>query len=215
LKGQTLRELAYDELNKALLEGRFAPGDAVTIAELSQQLGIGLMPTREAVQQLASRGAFEFLPNRSVRVPVLTGAELKSLFEARLLLEVYATEHAALHGTREDLAHINASLETLVDRAGARDAAASLEANFDFHFRIYRASRSPYVVEMIEHLWLRMSPIQNKVFRASKSEQEDFLSAMPRHRQLVEALQRHDAEKARSTITAMLQQSLRWHLRHI
>jgi DNA-binding GntR family transcriptional regulator len=77
-----------------------------------------------------------------------------------------------------------------------RVAAECLEANYNFHFQIYRASHSPYVVEMIEHLWLRMSPLQNKVFRASRSEQDEFLSAMPKHRQLVDALQSHDAEKA-------------------
>lgn len=214
LKGHTLRELAYDELLKALLEGKFSPGEAVTIAELSGQLGIGLMPTREAVQQLASRGAFEFLPNRSVRVPALTADGLKALFEARILLEGFATARAAEQCTREELAHVSASLETLIERTRGRVAAECLEANYNFHFQIYRASRSPYVVEMIEHLWLRMSPLQNKVFRASRADQDDFLSAMPRHRQLVDALQRHDADKARSMITGMLQQSLRWHLRH-
>jgi DNA-binding GntR family transcriptional regulator len=214
VQGQTLRELAYGELRRAVLTGQFAPGEPITIAELSKQLGIGAMPTREAVQQLASQGAFEFLPNRSVRVPVIAQGELESLFEARLLLEGFVTARAAENITREDLARISANLETLIERTRKRVAADCLAANFEFHFSIYRASRSPYVVEMIEHLWLRMSPLHIRVFRTSKADQDDFLSAMPKHRKLVEALRKGDAAKAQATITAMLEQSLEWDRRH-
>lgn len=214
VRGKTLRVLAYDELRHAVLTGQFAPGEPITIAELSKQLRIGVMPTREAVQQLASQGAFEFLPNRSVRVPVIAESELASLFEARLLLEGFATTRAAENITSEELSHLAATLDTLNDRTRTRAAADSLAANFDFHFSIYRASRSPYVVEMIEQLWLRMSPLHVRVFRASKREQDDFLSAMPKHRTLLEALRRRDAAKAQATIAAMLAQSLAWHRRH-
>ncbi|MEQ1863087.1 MAG: GntR family transcriptional regulator [Micropepsaceae bacterium] len=214
VKGLTLRELAYDELRRSILGGRFAPGEAITIAELSGQMGIGVMPTREAVQQLASRGAFEFLPNRSVRVPVIAAIDLASLFEARLLLEGFVTARAAENITPEEVAQVAANLEALIKRLRSRVAADCLEANFDFHFSIYRASRSPYVVAMIEHLWLRMSPLQIRVFRASPKEQDEFFTAMPMHRKLVEYLRRGDRQKAQSTITQMLTQSLKWHLRH-
>lgn len=213
MRGRTLREVAYDELRQSLLEGRFAPGEAVTVAELSGQLGIGLMPTREAVQQLASRGAFEFLPNRSVRVPVIAGEELASLFDARFLLEGFATARAAENITREELSRVSANLAQLIEHARTRAAAECLAANFEFHFSIYCASRSPLVVEMIEHLWLRMSPLHVRVFRASKRDQDDFLSAMPKHRILVDALRRGDKAKAQTTINAMLAQSLKWHQR--
>lgn len=214
IRGGTLRELAYDELRHAILEGRFAPGEAITIAELSGQLGIGLMPTREAVQQLASRGAFEFLANRSVRVPVIAERDLSSLFEARLLLEGFATAQAAERITREEVEKVTANLETLVDRLRSRVAADCLEANFNFHFSIYRVCQSPYILELIEHLWLRMSPLQIRVFQAPQKEQDDFLSAMPMHRTLVDALRRRDATKAQSTMTRMLTQSLKWHRRY-
>lgn len=214
VQGQTLRELAYGELRRAVLTGQFAPGESITVAELSKQLGIGLMPTREAVQQLASQGAFEFLPNRSVRVPEITGDQLEKLFAARQLLEGFATAEAARCMTREEAAGVSARLDELIERLKSRDAAECLEANFEFHFAIYRASRSPYVLQMIELLWLGMSPLQRKVFRAPKKEQDAFLSALPKHRTLVAALRAGDARKARETIEAMLTQSRDWHILH-
>ncbi len=214
VQGQTLRELAYGELRRAVLTGQFAPGESITVAELSKQLGIGLMPTREAVQQLASQGAFEFLPNRSVRVPEIAGDQLEKLFAARQLLEGFATAEAARCMTREEAAGVSARLDELIERLKSRDAAECLEANFEFHFAIYRASRSPYVLQMIELLWLGMSPLQRKVFRAPKKEQDAFLSALPKHRTLVAALRAGDARKARETIEAMLTQSRDWHILH-
>ena len=214
IKGQTLRELAYGELRRAVLTGQFAPGEPITIADLSQQLGIGVMPTREAVQQLASQGAFEFLANRSVRVPEIAPGQLAKLFEARILLEGFATAEAAARMSREDAGHVVAALEKLSERLRARDPAACLEANFDFHFAIYRASNSSYVIQTIEQLWLCMSPLQRRVFAAPRKAQEEFFSAMPKHEALVAALRKGDAVKARATIEAMLAQSLAWHLNH-
>ena len=213
IQGRTLRELAYDELRRALLEGRFAPGDSITIADLSAQLGIGLMPTREAVQQLASRGAFEFLANRSVRVPLVEAENLASLFETRQLLEGFATARAAETITREEAAAVSANLEILEQRLQTRVAADCLQANYSFHFSIYQACRSPFVLEMIEHLWLRMSPLHLRVFESSVRQQDDFLTAMPLHRTLVEALKRRDSATAQATLGRMLSQSLQWHLR--
>jgi DNA-binding GntR family transcriptional regulator len=214
VQGQTLRELAYGELRRAVLTGQFAPGDPITIAELSKQLDIGLMPTREAVQQLASQGAFEFLPNRSVRVPEIAIDQLEQLFAARLLLEGFATAEAARLMTRGEAAGISSRLDVLMARLKSRDAAECLEANFEFHFSIYRVSHSPYVLQMIEHLWLRMSPLQRRVFGATKKEQDAFLTALPKHRALVAALRARDDRKARDTIEAMLIQSRDWHIRH-
>ena len=211
MRGATLRELASREIARALFTGRFAPGEAVTIAALASELGIGVTPVREAVQQLAAEGAFELLPNRSVRVPTIDADDLDKLFEARILLEAEAAALAAERTTTAEAASVAALLATLEKRLSRRAVLPSLTANFEFHFAIYRASRSPYIVGMIERLWLRMSPLQVKVFAAPNADQADFFSAMPLHRSLVEAIAGRDAGRARTTLARMLMQSRDWH----
>lgn len=213
LRVATLRDLAAAEIARALFTGRFAPGEAVTIAALAGELGIGVTPVREAVQHLAAGGAFELLPNRSVRVPAIDASDLERLFEARLLLEAQAAALAAARMADEENEAVAAHLATLEKRLARRAALPALESNFEFHFAIYRGSRSPYIVDMIERLWLRMSPLQVKVFAATSAEQADFFSAMPLHRSLVEALAARDAERARTLIVRMLTQSRDWHLK--
>lgn len=213
VRGATLRELASREIARALFTGRFAPGEAVTIAALASELGIGVMPVREAVQQLAAEGAFELLPNRSVRVPTIDANDLEKLFEARILLEAEATALAAERMTSDEVKAVAAHLATLEKRLLRRVVLPSLTANFEFHFAIYRASRSPYIVGIIERLWMRMSPLQVKVFAAPNADQADFFSAMPLHRSLVDSLAKKDAERSRALLGRMLTQSRVWHLK--
>src|SRR3954452_14236848 len=70
--GEAAHIRAYGVLKEAVLAGHFRPGEVLTLRSLAKQLSIGEMPVREALRRLTSEGAFESLPNRSARVPVLT-----------------------------------------------------------------------------------------------------------------------------------------------
>jgi DNA-binding GntR family transcriptional regulator len=214
VKGYTLRELAFSELRSAILAGRFAPGEAITIRELADQMKLGIMPVREGVQQLASQGALEFLPNRSVRVPVHTLDELRKIFEARILLECYATEKAADTLTPAQIDKLRRTLDKLKDLPNISDAAKALENNFAFHFTIYEACGSPYIVDMIEKLWLRIGPLHLRVFHSTVTEKQAFFSVLPLHVELLDALAAHDGKAAGRIMGDLLVRSLAWYEQH-
>lgn len=214
VKGFTLRELAFSELRSAILAGRFAPGEAITIRELADQMKLGVMPVREGVQQLASQGALEFLPNRSVRVPLHTLEELRKIFEARILLESFATKKAASALAPAQIADLRGILATLKQTSTPGDAARALEDNFRFHFTIYEASDQPYIVDMIEKLWLRIGPLHLRVFRSTDVDQHEFFSVLPEHVELLDALEAGDGPKASAIMASLLRRSLAWYERH-
>lgn len=211
VQSKTLRELAFEELKRALIAGRFAPGEPVTIAQIANQLKIGAMPAREAVQQLASQGAFEFLANRSVRVPRVDAAGLDDLFEARLLIETNLVRRAAVRQAAFAGGQLARALSSLERATSARNMAESLAANYAFHFLIYRASAAPLLVDIAGRLWLRMSPIHVAVFRANAGQQSAFLATLPSHRLLVDALTAGDEPAAVRTFRQMLTHSREWH----
>ncbi len=214
VKGYTLRELAYGELRAALLSGRFSPGEAITVRELAEMMQLGFMPVREGVQQLASQGALEFLPNRSVRVPVYTLSEVRKIYEARILIECYAVEQAAKNITDDQVATLNAGLQEMFACPADTEARDKLKANYDFHFQIYDACDSSYIVEMIERLWLRIGPLHISVFNSAPADREDFLAVQPQHVDLVKALRAHEPERAKEIMLSLLQKSLSWYERH-
>lgn len=214
VRGYTLRELAYGELRAALLSGRFAPGEAITVRELAEMMNLGFMPVREGVQQLASQGALEFLPNRSVRVPVYTLEEVRKIYDARILIECHAVEQAARHITDEQVAALTQSLQEMFARPAEVEARDKLKANYDFHFQIYKACGSRYILEMIERLWLRIGPLHISVFNSAPADREDFLAVQPQHVELVNALRGHDSAHAKQIMLSLLQKSQAWYERH-
>src|SRR5258708_1668353 len=86
---------AYTSLKQAVLSGGFKPGEVVTLRALATRLAVGDTPVREAVKRLISEGAFEGLPNRSARVPLLDRREIQQILDLRILLESNAAALAA------------------------------------------------------------------------------------------------------------------------
>ena len=84
---ETLHDRVYAELRRSLIHGVFATGEMLRIQELAETLQTSTMPVREALARLVSEQALEALPNRSVRVPVISRERLEDLARARTLIE--------------------------------------------------------------------------------------------------------------------------------
>src|SRR5262245_16086529 len=91
----TLGQRVYNELRDYLMVGGVQPGEKVTLRQLTTAFGTSLMPVREAVQRLAAEGALEVLPNRAIRVPLMTKGRVDEILRVRLTLEGMAVEEAA------------------------------------------------------------------------------------------------------------------------
>ena len=75
------------------------------------------------------------------------------------------------------------------------DTKAYLQANRQFHFAVYRSGQSVALNNLIEILWLQISPYFNLL-----RESGNYTSANQHHRRIVQALSKGDAESARAGI---------------
>ena len=80
-------ELIYRQLRDLVLFGDLAPGQAVTIQGLTDRLGAGMTPVREAIRRMIAEGALEFQGNRRVSVPLLCASGISELIVARQWLD--------------------------------------------------------------------------------------------------------------------------------
>ncbi len=212
IRAGTQRELAYQEVRKALLLGHLAIGETITVRKLAEGMGLGLSPVREAVQQLATQGALEFLPNKSVRVPKSGPKDIARIFEARILIECFVVEKAAALISEDTVDHLWVLLEKLEKATKDRDAEEGLRVNSDFHFSIYRAADSPYLLRAIERLWLRVGPLHVAPYRADMNRADTFFDVIPLHQNLLNYLRHREAEKAGRQMQEMLTISRDWYL---
>src|SRR3546814_11221184 len=64
------------------------------------------MPSREAVGRLSADGALEVLPNRAIRVPIMTRERFMELRTIRIEVEGLAAEVAAGRATAREIEEI-------------------------------------------------------------------------------------------------------------
>ncbi len=199
----TLAEQVYQDLKELLLAGQVAPGERFTLRGLAAAIGTSAMPVREAVGRLAAEQALEVLPNRAVRVPLMTRARFMELRLIRISLEGLA---AALAAERRDDADLKAL--TRFEREFAAecerrrpDPAVAIRANKELHFAVYRAARMPALLQIVEGLWLQIGPVINLDLRASPERLKEG-EAHIHHARLVEAVRQRDGDGARAALTA-------------
>lgn len=198
---QTLADQVYGDLKELLLAGRAAPGERFTLRGLAGAIGTSAMPVREAVSRLVTENALEVLPNRAVRVPLMSRARFTELRLIRVSLEGLAVTVAATAATDEEIAEV-ARFERLfaAERDKKRpDGAAAMRHNKDLHFALYRAAHLPTLMQMIEGLWLQIGPVLNLDFRAGPERVREG-EAHIHHAALIGALRARDPEAARAAL---------------
>jgi DNA-binding GntR family transcriptional regulator len=149
---RTLAEKAFEALHQAIITGQLRPGTRLPIEELAEVLEMSPMPIREAVRRLDSAGLVENIPHRGARVTELSITDLAEVTEARLALEVLAIRRAA---ERFDDRHEAVARERLTALSGSPDdnSAATSAAHAAFHFALYDASDSAWLLRLIRPIW--------------------------------------------------------------
>lgn len=151
-RSRTLADRAFATLHDAIVVGRLEPGRRLPIEELATALDMSPMPVREALRRLDSVGLVEHVPHRGARVTQLSVADVVEIYEARLALEPLAVRHAAERLTSEDEARARAAFDALA-RVARRTTARTWPAHTEFHFTLYRAARSRWLMRLILPLW--------------------------------------------------------------
>lgn len=199
----TLGHRTYVELSGLLMRGELSPGDKVSLRSLALRLGVSMQPVRQAVDRLVADQALEVLPNRAVRVPIMTAARLKEITTVRIAIEGFAVQQAAKAWTDDDMSVIEKHDAAFRKECRKRspDQARAVVENRDLHFSLYRAAQLPSLIPIIEGLWLRIGPVLNLDMRASP-ERLRMGAAERCHADMVAACKRRDGRAARAALEA-------------
>jgi len=212
---ETLQEQTYQKLRNSIREGRFVSGQALTVRGLAAMLGVSPMPIREAVRRLAQENTLEVLPNRTMRVPLLSSRRFDELAEVRAELEGYAASRAAERMTEPQFAEIKSANEAMSRAIDLRDLAAVNLANERFHFSIYRAAESETLLSVIDGLWQQSGPyLASLIHKLVKGPQSPSHFALVHHYAILAALGKRDVEVAREAMNADIIESARWYRSH-
>jgi DNA-binding GntR family transcriptional regulator len=148
-----MAEAALHELQEGILSGELKPGAPLRLEELAHTLGMSISPVREAVRQLEALGLAVHVPHRGARVTELSVDDLRDTYEARLALESLAVRRAAERFTGADAEAARRHLDEYATAPEAGDVVAARRAHAAFHFGLYEASGSAWLVRLIRPAW--------------------------------------------------------------
>lgn len=205
---ETLHDRVYTALRRSLIHGVFDAGEALRIQDLAEKLETSTMPVREALARLVSEQALEALPNRTVRVPLITRDRLDDLARARCLIEGQLVAQALPNLTGADFARLRA-LTDACEAAFRQDdpdkAYTTSDLNHAFHFHVYEAARSAVLIPIVESLWLQSGPYVRAAARIHDENRD--IPAVHHHWALIEALEQGDRPGAVAALTADITRS--------
>ena len=152
---ETVQDRIYRQLRDALIQGRFDAGEFFLAGDVAQRMSVSSMPVREALARLVSERALEAMPNRRVRVPLLTLERARDIAQARSLIEGELAARAMENLSVADVARLEA-LTAEYERS--RDTGEIATLNHAFHFQLYQAAGSSVFMPIIESLWMQAGP---------------------------------------------------------
>jgi DNA-binding GntR family transcriptional regulator len=130
---------AYDEIRRLILEREIPVDEPISERGLSERLGLGRTPVREALKDLERDGLIEVSPGRGTFVRRLSLSQLREIYEVRMGVEGIAAFLAASRGPTQRLLGFEEQFEALLQEPEA-DLLAIQKVGWAFHDSIYEVA---------------------------------------------------------------------------
>lgn len=204
----TVADDVYAKLREQLITGTRQPGEKLTLRALAEEFKTSVQPIREAVRRLNAQGGLFIHPNRTISVSAPNHDQFEELLQIRAVLEGLACENAVRHMRDSDIQRIR-QLGQRFEREAVHMRPNPLvlaRLNRELHFAIYRISRMPQLIKLIENIWIQTSPTLTLAIRhtAQAMTMRDALKARKR---LIEAIAQKNPSKARQAMVATINES--------
>ncbi|RDU95147.1 GntR family transcriptional regulator [Trinickia dinghuensis] len=138
---QSDTQTAYTQIRSRILDGRLSPGNPVSPRNMADELMLGHMPVRSAIQRLVVEGLVEVIPRKGTYVTAPTKIDLREIFEVRLALESTAAYLAAVNGASDGLASAADQLRRVADDE-ATDLMTEQRIGWVFHQEMFEAAKN-------------------------------------------------------------------------
>lgn len=194
---ETLVQRVYNELRKALLTGKFQPGQRITVRDVAEALGVSITPAREAIGRITAEGGLETTGPKTLVVPFLSQERFQELEDIRVALETIVAKAATKNVNQLFINRLEAiNSEFVSSRAQGRFQQA-LEKNFEFHSEIYKQSGKVTTASILENIWLASGPVISLLYPAFSSRKSGIIH----HQRAIEGFRVGDPKQVCKALT--------------
>jgi DNA-binding GntR family transcriptional regulator len=194
-------DVAYERLREMILDLRLAPGEVLNELSLSNMIGIGRMPVREALQRLASDRFVVALPRRGTVVSSMTMVDVAHLYEAREAVECGIARVVVRRITDEQIRELRPLVERADEARGVFDAERFLIDDLRIHRFVIGMLDNALLHDAADSLLLHNLRFWRSFFRSRPPQGDTMLS----HRDLLTAFENRDGDAAEEATRAHIE----------
>ena len=149
---------AYQLIEELIVNASLTPGTKVSEKGLSERLGLGRTPVREALQRLAAEGTVTVVPRAGVIISPIDITDQFRLIEVRRELERLLAVRAARLATADERQRFSELAAHFTQAGENGDAEHFIQTDRDFNQLVASSARNKYAL-------LAMAPIQAQTRR--------------------------------------------------
>ncbi len=218
----TQSENAYRHIRNKVAGGEFTAGERIYPVDLAKEIGVSIIPVREAIRQLQSEGLVVHKPHRGIFVKEIERRDLVDLIEFRTTLECAAAANAARRISPEQLRELEERWQDLclANEPFAVAAGTKLNdlnqllqawhlADLAFHMLLFRAAGNLRAIRAMEDTQVMMRMFGQRVDNPSAWVNPAAYTAenLQVHKDVYDAIRRHDPKAARHAMNAHMRRA--------
>lgn len=173
---------AYEWIRARISNHQFRPGLRLVLGSIAGDLGMSVVPVREAIRRLEAEGLVTFQRNVGAQVALVDEDEYVFTMQTLGVVEGVATALSAPLLTPADLDQaesVNQQMRRLLDEF---EPLPFTQLNQQFHSVLFEPCPNPHLLELVRRGWSRLAGLRHSTFvfvpgraRDSVAEHEEIL----------------------------------------
>jgi len=171
---------------------------------IAQELGVSVIPVREALARLSSEGLLEHVSGAGSYVRALDSRELVKLYNFREHLEVFAVAEAAKNAQGYQIQQMQRCCENSANALKRIEAAKNLESRSKAVEGWVQADAAFHsaIIDAADNMWLTMAVERLRVLaHVSRAKPRNvdisiYKNTLREHVAIAKAIEKHDVSKA-------------------
>ncbi|QBE49721.1 GntR family transcriptional regulator [Leucobacter triazinivorans] len=186
MAAESKSERAYRLIRDRIDSGQYVPGYRLVLAPIATELGMSVVPVREAIRRLEAEQLVTFERNVGAQVSLIKETEYLHTMQTLALVEGAATGLAAPHITADQIRRARLVNRTMRESLSAFDPQRFTELNLEFHSVLFETCPNPHILDLVHRGWNRMKVLRNSSFSFVPGRAQESVDEHERLLQLIE-----------------------------
>ncbi|TFD06454.1 MULTISPECIES: GntR family transcriptional regulator [unclassified Cryobacterium] len=180
-------QLAYQWVKARISDGTFTPGYRLVLGAIGKELGVSVVPVREAIRRLEAEGLVTFERNVGAQVAMLEETEYLYTMQTLSVVEGVATALSAPFITAADIERARSVNQAMAASLEDLNPHRFTELNLDFHSILFENCPNPHILDLVHRGWNRMKVLRDSTFSFVPGRARDSVAEHENLLQLIES----------------------------